>query len=227
MSLIALAKNPQNTRKNNCGASCFASISIEIPKLPACSGRGMRPHPYITFPHKSGHSPSVSGPSRRWSRLLTSQAAGCKNEFVQICFRNNHWLCGTNISWIWQMEMTVGVFGFGSSEWAAGGTFSFQLGRSSTSSRWRCERRSSRYMVASGCLVAVSVSRDVPASVAHFGFPKDVVGLSWVHTHLVLLLSSAAAPILLLPPLLTLSENVAFKFCFHTMKVHQQQNMQV
>lgn len=31
--------------KNNCGAPCFALISMEIPKLPAYSSHGMCPHP--------------------------------------------------------------------------------------------------------------------------------------------------------------------------------------
>lgn len=35
----------RNTWKNNCGALCFALISMEIPKLPAYSSHGMCPHP--------------------------------------------------------------------------------------------------------------------------------------------------------------------------------------
>ena len=38
-------KPVRNTWKNNCGALCFAFISMEIPKLPAYSTLGMCPHP--------------------------------------------------------------------------------------------------------------------------------------------------------------------------------------
>lgn len=70
--LCHLEPPPKSLWKNSCGTSCFASISIEIPKLPACSSHGMCSHPYITFPHKSGNSPWM-----RWSQCPIPQAA-CK-----------------------------------------------------------------------------------------------------------------------------------------------------